>query len=452
MKKMKITILLAVGLIMLLTACKTGEKIAGSEQDKGNEQVSVSKDKKTTVRILTRYTNPDNIREKYFMDMVEKFREENPEIDLQDISISDENSRNIKFRTSVAAGDSIEVFNFLGYAANAEYVKNGVVSDLSQVMQADPAWTQNYVQSLFSAVDYSDWGMDGVYGIPTTPYGVCAFYNKDIFEELNLKVPETWEEIEAAAPALEKAGYIPVAFGAKDDYKGGHFLTALSMKRYGTDLKDKLTAGQENWNDERTLALISYIQKLYGEGIFGEGNLSYNTEGELEKLKNKEAAVILSGSWNIGTINQFLNHESIVCKGFPYFGDKPEYKDMWMGGPDDFLAMSSKPGDADYEATVKVLKFFTSQEYWQGLYEVQKGAGTYPVVFDHVIEADSITMQFNEYYSNAVDMIGEIEQFDDMTSLMDVVRTELQTLFVGEDAQVIADNIQSEVTGYDTAQ
>lgn len=465
MSNKKVAIILALMLAIGLTGCGGNSAGAGEPAESEGAKTEAADDTakedgagssesgdKTTVRILTRYSNPDNVREKYFMDMVEKFRTENPDIDLQDISVSDENSRDTKFKTSVASGDPIEVFNFLGYAANIDYVENGVVTDLSAAMEEDTEWTRNYVQSLFGPVNYSDAGIEGIYGVPTTPYGVCVFYNKEIFDELNMELPETWEAIEEAAPALKAAGYIPMAFGAKDNYRGGHFLTALSMKKYGQDLKDKLISGDEKWNDERTVELIGYMQKLYEDGVFGENNLAYTADGELAKLESKEAAIIFSGSWNIGTISQFSNAESIVCKGFPYFESVPENKDMWMGGPDDFMAMSSKPGDADYEATLRVLKFFTSQEYWQGLYEAQQGAGTFPVTFDNVIEADALTTQFNEYYGKATNMIGEIEQYDSMAALMDIVRTELQTIFSGDDAQSIADIIQDEVDSYRASQ
>lgn len=123
-----------------------------------------------------------------------------------------------------------------------------------------------------------------------------------------------------------------------------------------------------------------------------------------------------------------------------------------MGGPDDFMSMTAKPGDDNYEASVRVLKFFTSQEYWQGLYEVQQGGGTFPVKFDETIEADPLTTEFNEYYSRATNMIGEIEQFSPMTSLLDTVRTEVTTIFAGDSASDIADRIQAEVEAYDAMQ
>lgn len=404
-----------------------------------------------TVRILTRNSNPDNVREKYFMDMVEKFNEENPDIHLEDVSISDEEAHDTLFKTSVASGDPIEVFDFLGYAANLDYVANGVVADLSALMEEDPDWTAQYIDSLFSPVDYSDYGVEGIYGIPTSPYGVCCFYNKSVFDSLGLELPESWEQIEAVAPTLIENGYIPMAFGAKDNYRAGHFFTALSMKYYGDTLKNDLISGETKWNDSETVELAAMMQKWYEDGIFGSNNLSYDANGELAKLESGEAAIIFSGSWNIATINTFSNVGDIVCMGFPYFESKPEYKDEWMGGPDNFFSITSQPGDEDYDATVRVLKYFTSYDYLKGLYELQEGAGTYPVTFTETIEADPLTNGFNEDYSVATNMIGEIEQYSTMTSLMDVVRNGFTTLFAGNTAQAVCDEVQSAVDTYNSS-
>lgn len=459
MRKGAKNMLLGAALLALsLTACaKSGTDQpapapGGTETAAESPAAAAGKKDAVKVRILTRFSNPDSVREKYFMDMVAKFQAENPDILLEDVSISDEESHDTLFKTSVAAGDPIEVFNFLGYAANLDYVKNGVLTDVSGLIKEDPQWTGHYIDALFAPVDYSPYGVDGIYGLPNAPYGVCCFYNKAIFDELGLELPETWEDIEAAAPALMEKGYIPMTFGAKDNYRAGHFLTALSMKYYGDQLKDDLISGKTAWNDPKTVVLIDKIKQWYDAGIFGTNNLAYDANGELAKLESGEAAIIFSGSWNIATINEFANSGDIVCKGFPYFAEKPEFKDEWMGGPDDFMSMTAKPGDDNYEASVRVLKFFTSQEYWQGLYEIQEGGGTFPVTFDEVIQADPLTTQFNEYYGKATNMIGEIEQFSPMTSLMDLVRTEVTTIFAGDSAEDISGRIQAEVENWNAAQ
>ena len=118
-----------------------------------------------------------------------------------------------------------------------------------------------------------------------------------------------------------------MTFGGKDIYRAGHFYTALSMKYYGDELKNELISGDTKWNDSKATMLIEKMQTWYENGIFGSNNLSYDANGELAKLENKEAAIIFSGSWNTATINESSNASDIVCKGFPYFEEKPEFKD-----------------------------------------------------------------------------------------------------------------------------
>ena len=69
-RTMKRNIIVAMVCVMLLSIMPV---MAG-----GSNESSSSSDGKTVVRILTRFSNPGNPREKYFQDMVAKFNEENP--------------------------------------------------------------------------------------------------------------------------------------------------------------------------------------------------------------------------------------------------------------------------------------------------------------------------------------------------------------------------------------
>ena len=40
------------------------------------------------------------------------------------------------------------------------------------------------------------------------------YYNKDLFDELGIDVPQTWEELLAAAQKIKDAGYTPFANAA----------------------------------------------------------------------------------------------------------------------------------------------------------------------------------------------------------------------------------------------
>lgn len=116
-KKMISAVLASVMAVSLLGGCSGGGSQSSSQADQeGSSQTAEAKSEasseapaegageKVKVRILTRYSNPDSVRKRYFMDMVAKFQEENPDIELEDVSISDENSRDTLFKTSWLPG------------------------------------------------------------------------------------------------------------------------------------------------------------------------------------------------------------------------------------------------------------------------------------------------------------------------------------------------------------
>lgn len=77
-------------------------------------------------------------------------------------------------------------------------LRNGV-EDLSKYPGFDDVKKQ-FSESAF--VPYSFNG--GVYALPMDQYFPVLFYRKDILEELNLKVPRTWDEVYAMVPELQK--------------------------------------------------------------------------------------------------------------------------------------------------------------------------------------------------------------------------------------------------------
>ena len=164
MKKTRKALALVIIFALLLCGCGGSQGATAPEQDSAEGEVSeatseVKTGEKVKVRILTRYSNPDSVREKYFMDMVEKFQKENPDIELEDVSISDEESRDTLFKTSVASGDPIEVFNFLGYASNLEYVENGVVTDVAATDSGRPSMDRKLYRSpIYTSGLFIIWG------------------------------------------------------------------------------------------------------------------------------------------------------------------------------------------------------------------------------------------------------------------------------------------------------
>ena len=75
------SVALATALTFSLAAC-------GSSGSSDKAQ-SKADDGSVKITYLSRYTNPEDARAKFFMDKLEEFKELHPEIEIEDISVTD---------------------------------------------------------------------------------------------------------------------------------------------------------------------------------------------------------------------------------------------------------------------------------------------------------------------------------------------------------------------------
>lgn len=74
----------------------------GKESQAAGEKVKIS--------YLSRFTNPELPRAKYYMEKLEEFRAANPDIEVEDVSIADAESYKSSLKASVAAGKPANTF------------------------------------------------------------------------------------------------------------------------------------------------------------------------------------------------------------------------------------------------------------------------------------------------------------------------------------------------------
>lgn len=83
------------------------------------------------------------------------------------------------------------------------YALRNAVEDLSKYPGFDEVKKQ-FHESAFVPYEFNG----GVYALPQDQYFPVLFYRKDILDELKLKVPQTWDEVYAMIPELQKQNLI----------------------------------------------------------------------------------------------------------------------------------------------------------------------------------------------------------------------------------------------------
>ena len=230
-------------------------------------------------------------------DMVGKFQETYPDIDIEVEKIKDDS----------------EYWNSMKMRASA--------NQLPDVMFNKPFTLSRFKDYLLDLSDTEacknnslaeGYALDGkVLGIPMTAGYEYVYYWKDMFQEAGVSVPTTWEELKDVSRKLQDyygakdPDFMAIALGAKDEwptYPYMEFMPAL------------VNGNGQNWNDmakadspfaEGTDINIAYhrVYDLFTSGVLGKDPLGMSKDQVTNLFAQKKAAITALGDWGLQDIS-----------------------------------------------------------------------------------------------------------------------------------------------------
>ncbi|WP_261807767.1 ABC transporter substrate-binding protein [Paenibacillus sp. N3.4] len=414
--------------------------LAGCSSSKDNTSATPTKkatqEEKVTVRIMTRTAGTSPTVTAY-QGLLKKFMEENPNITVVDESLNDEAAYNNKFKASLATGNMPEIWMNYGGESFKEYAKN-VALDLDPFLKEDPKWAGDFLP-LLDSWKYKEY--PGTFGVPTEFYSVAIYYNKELFQKAGIEPPKTVEEIPALAEKFGAMNVVPMAMGEKENFRGGHLLTNLSLKKYGFQKTQDLMSGTAKWNDSEMVALMQTMKDWQNLGVFGKNIVTMDGNTATTMFFDGKSAMLFEGVWALSQMAASPIADKIGVIPFPGYKDKPQFKDNWFGGAGGY-SVSKEAKGAKQAATIKLVKFLTSADSFKYYLKETKG-GVYPVKMDvDPASLDPITVQYMKALKSSSDFKGEIEEYSPLLQLQDKVRNEIQGMFAGSSPQKTADAIQ----------
>ena len=103
---------------------------------------------------------------------------------------------------------------------------------------------------------------EGVYALPDTQNFQILFYRKDIMDNLQLPIPETWEDVTDILPELQRYGMNFYTNLAGTGSFKGFGATMPFIYQYGGKIyeDDAFSAG---FNDPKTIEAITFMTELF---------------------------------------------------------------------------------------------------------------------------------------------------------------------------------------------
>lgn len=327
--------------------------------------------KKETVT-LTVWGDADNqaILEQAFTEINEAFEKAHP-----DIKIDYQYSGTFDTINVAVQSDSLpDLFWVQGNKSTkmAELARNGYILKLDSYNMDSSRYSQ-------AAIDYAT--VDGsVYcSYPAFLDYATIYYNKEIFNSLNIEKPATFDEVVSAIETLQENGYTPIALGGKGDFDR-YWLVQVMAPALCSDTMEEISKHEEVDFTSMEQMFDTY-REWSQKGYMGKDFASTDSVGAQLAFTNGEAGMIVDGTWN----NQMYRDLGFEVGSFAFPGkDGTRYA---QSGESNYTTYAIASKCEHPEEAVEYLKFLNSQEAEQ---IVENYVGSIPSVKDLEIRDDSV--------------------------------------------------------------
>lgn len=332
---------------------KTDEVTKGGDQASGKKEQE-EKDLKGSITFTIWDNNLNTFIEEN--DMVAKFQEKYPNIDVEVEKIKDDS----------------EYWNSMKMRASA--------NQLPDVMFNKPFTLSRFKSYLIDLTDTEaatnnelagGYALDGkILGIPMTAGYEYVYYWKDMFEAAGVEVPTTWPEFEEVAKKLQEfygkdnPDFMAIACGLKDewpDYPYMEFMPALE------------SGNGQNWNTMATLdapfadgtdvnKAYQKVYNLFTSGVLGKDPLGLGNDQVTSLFAVKSAAIIALGDW--GLQNIINGAEDVSQLGTFYLPTRNETSDPYnvIVQGDSFMGVTNT--SKNQEAALAFVEWFYSDAWY----------------------------------------------------------------------------------------
>lgn len=202
---------------------------------------------------------PNEPKGPYMDEVIAKFMEQNPTIEIIQIDPVLNDSYKEKIRVLIGSSEMPDVFMSWSGSFGQNLVNSGRVMPLDDMIAEDPEWAGKIVPSQWGPFQY-----DGKqYGIPWSMDGKAFFYNKTVFDELGLSEPNTWDEFISLLDTLQENGWdYPLSEGFSAEWAVSHYMGTIVQRMVDPDVVKADYALEGDFSDPDYVAALNCFLQL----------------------------------------------------------------------------------------------------------------------------------------------------------------------------------------------
>jgi multiple sugar transport system substrate-binding protein len=226
-----------------------------------------------------------------FFEQIRKFERHYPSIKVNLLAVEQEQYKANFERWLKADSHSDLMFWFGGERLNW-FVSQGLIEPLDAIWQRY-RWSDKITTSARSAAEVSG----QVYGLPIHYYNWGIYYNKSLFRQHALAIPENWEQFIDVCKKLKSLGLTPITMGSKETWPVAAWFDYLNLRLNGLPFHQQLMKGEISYHDARILNVFHHLGTLIEAGFFLEEHQQTSWKSALPYLYRDLAGMFLMGNF-----------------------------------------------------------------------------------------------------------------------------------------------------------
>lgn len=235
---------------------------------------------------------------------------------------------NAALDAQLAGGTAPDLLYLRSFNASRKLFAQGYLASLDDL----PGLHENFTEAVRAA-----WATETgeAYGVPLMAVSHAIYYNVELFDQLNLTVPTTWEELLQVAKALKAAGITPFANTSQDAWPIAEIVFMGIAPNFIGGRAGRLAYlnGERCFNDAAMTSAFQAIREV--APYFPDYHELFNHADSMQIFLQGQAAMLFGGSWDITTFEAtYPNRVWSVFAPPPPAGQPPQitfHLDAGMG-------------------------------------------------------------------------------------------------------------------------
>ncbi len=227
--------------------------------------------------------------------IAEQFNAENPDIKIEVVKTPSD-LFNPALLPALSSGEGPDLFMFgTGPGQPAAIIDGGLVADLTPYFNE-----YNWGETIPDGVINQTSSGGKLWAVGNEVETTAMFYNKKIFDENGLSVPETWADMTAAVEALQAAGYdTPIGLAAADKWPVSHWQSMMFGRYAGPEGINEVMFGDGAWSDAPFVAASARLQEMGNAGWFGPNPVAVGYAELMDDFWAGNIPMTYTGPWII---------------------------------------------------------------------------------------------------------------------------------------------------------